>query len=109
VYRNAGRAGQIHSRIGTKMRRLNLGSIGSAGSGCSLATDPDAAAAAMASLAAMPVQPAPSKPSKAVGLDNPAGRRRAERYANHLLGEKPISSETPMIKRPRFGKEKRRR
>jgi hypothetical protein len=92
------------------MRRLNLGSIGSAGVGRSLAADPDAIAAALASIEAVPFQSAQRvKPSKLADLDSPRARERAERQANRLLGETPITSGTPMIKRPLFGKEKCRR
>jgi hypothetical protein len=102
VYRNAGKAGQTHSRNAGKLRRLNLGSVGAGGVGRSLAADPAAITAAMASLAAIPI-----KPVKLADLDSP--RARAERQANRLLGETPITSGTPMIKHPRFNKEKRRR
>jgi hypothetical protein len=109
VYRNAGKAGQAHSRIAGKLQRLNLGSMGSAGAGRSLGADPAAIAAAMASLAAIPVRTTQVTPSRHADLVSPRARRHAERQANHLLGETPITSETPTIKRPRFGKEKRRR
>jgi hypothetical protein len=75
------------------MRRLNLGSIGPSGAGRSLATDADAIAAAMASLARVPVQRV-----------TPRKHANLEQQANRLLGEKPITSDTPLIRR-----EKRRR
>lgn len=107
MFRNAGSAGTGHKRLQGKRRREKI-SYGAAGAARSLGADAEAVAAALASLAEMPIADR-SRPPKITDLRNPLSRKRAEQIANSILGEEPITSKTPMIKRPRPAQKGRRR
>ena len=101
MYRNVGDAGISHQRL-QKKRRSQRGSQGPAGASRSLAADPDAVAAAQASLDDEPIARTKwSKPPRITDLSEPIARYRAEKIANRILGEEPITSAMPTSKRLR--------
>lgn len=101
MFRNAGRAGLGHRKLQAKRRSVR-GTFGAAGP-CQSVNDPQAVAAALASLNDKPVIDRTTgltkRRQKMIDLSNPNTKWRADKYADRLLGEQPITNMTRAIKR----------